>query len=75
MSSLEVCLQKRWPGFALSVDFRAESGATVLFGPSGSGKTLIAKAVAGLGRPDDGKVILGNRVLLDTSKGLSLIHI
>ena len=72
MSSLEVCLQKRWPGFALSVDFRAESGATVLFGPSGSGKTLIAKAVAGLGRPDDGKVILGNRVLLDTSKGIAL---
>ena len=72
MSSLEISLQKRWPGFALSVDFRAESGATVLFGASGSGKTLIVKAVAGLGRPDHGKIVLGDRVLLDTGTGISL---
>ncbi len=72
MSSLNVSLQKRWPGFALSVDFHAESGATVLFGPSGSGKTLIVKAVAGLGRPDEGRISLGDRVLLDTAAGISL---
>ena len=72
MSSLEVSLQKCWPGFTLSVDFHAESGATVLFGPSGSGKTLIVKAVAGLGRPDHGKIVLGGRVLLDTATHVSL---
>jgi len=72
VSSLNVSLQKRWPGFALSVDFHAESGATVLFGPSGSGKTLIVKAVAGLGRPDEGRISLGDRVLLDTAAGISL---
>jgi len=72
MSSLDVHLKKQWPGFSLSVDFRAESGATVLFGPSGSGKTLIVKAVAGLGRPDEGQIRLGDRVLLDTDAGISL---
>ncbi len=72
MSALDVSLRKKWPGFALDVAFNAESGATVLFGPSGSGKTLIVKAVAGLGRPDQGRITLGERVLLDTAAGIAL---
>ncbi len=72
MSALDVSLRKKWPGFALDVVFNAESGATVLFGPSGSGKTLIVKAVAGLGRPDQGRITLGERVLLDTAAGIAL---
>ena len=72
MSALDVSLQKKWPGFTLDVAFRSEGGATVLFGPSGSGKTLIVKAVAGLGRPDRGRISLGNRLLLDTASGVAL---
>lgn len=72
MSALDVALRKTWPGFGLDVAFRAEGGATVLFGPSGSGKTLIVKAVAGLGRPDTGRIVLGERVLLDTGAGIAL---
>ena len=60
------------PASPSDVAFRAEGGATVLFGPSGSGKTLIVKAVAGLGRPDAGRIVLGNRVLLDTGAGVAL---
>lgn len=72
MSILDVALRKSWPGFSLDIAFRAEGGATVLFGPSGSGKTLIVKAVAGLGRPDNGKISLADRVLLDTGAGIAL---
>lgn len=72
MTTLDVSLQKQWPGFTLDVAFRAEGGATVLFGPSGAGKTLIVKAVAGLGRPDRGKIILGERILLDTASGIAI---
>lgn len=72
MSALDVSLRKAWPDFTLDVAFRAEGGATVLFGPSGSGKTLIVKAVAGLGRPDTGRISLGERVLLDTEAGIAL---
>ncbi len=72
MTALDVSLQKQWRGFALDVAFRAEGGATVLFGPSGSGKTLIVKAVAGLGRPDRGKIALGERILLDTANGITV---
>lgn len=72
MSGLDVTLVKNWPGFSLNVAFTAPGGATVLFGPSGSGKTLIAKAVAGLGRPDTGRIVLGERVLLDTERSIAL---
>lgn len=72
MKALNVSLRKKWSGFALNVAFQAEGGATVLFGPSGSGKTLIAKAVAGLGRPDHGRISLGDRVLLDTENRFSM---
>ena len=69
---LSVALHKRWPGFTLDAAFEAPGGASVLFGPSGSGKTLIVKAVAGLGRPDRGRIVLGERVLLDTDARIAL---
>ncbi len=56
---LEVALQHRWPGgFTLDVAFTAPPGVTALFGPSGCGKSTILAAVAGLMRPDAGRVTL-----------------
>jgi molybdate transport system ATP-binding protein len=64
---LEVHLTKRLStGFALDVSFVADAGVTILFGASGSGKTTILRCVAGLTRPDTGRVAIGNRLLLDT---------
>ena len=45
---------------------------TVLFGRSGSGKTTIANAVAGLLRPDQGRIVARERVLMDSDRGLWL---
>lgn len=69
---LSVQLQHRLGDFALDVDFKAPPGITVLFGRSGSGKTSIVNAVAGLLTPDEGRVALGDRVLLDTRRGINL---
>ena len=53
----------------LDVAFRADDGAPLsILGPSGSGKTMLLRCIAGLERPDTGRVVLGDRVLLDTSK-------
>jgi len=41
-------------------------------GPSGSGKTTILRAIAGLFRPDHGRIVHADRVLLDTGRGLNL---
>lgn len=69
---LDIALRHDFPGFALNARFRAPPGITVLFGRSGSGKTTIVNAVAGLLRPDAGRIASGDWVLLDTDKGIRL---
>lgn len=50
----------------LDVAFEAPPGVTVLFGSSGSGKTSVVNAVAGLLRPDRGRVSVNGWELFDT---------
>ncbi len=60
-------------GFAFDVAFSAPpTGVTALFGPSGCGKSTVLAAVAGLLRPDKGRITVGETVLLDTAQGISL---
>lgn len=70
--TLSVRLQHRLGGFALDVAFAAPRGITVLFGRSGSGKTSVVNTVAGLLRPDAGRITVGDRVLLDSALRLSV---
>lgn len=64
--TLQVALRHSFKGFDLDVSFEAPPGVTVLFGDSGSGKTTLINAVAGLLRPDRGRIVVDDRVLLDT---------
>lgn len=66
---LDVALKHRLGGFSLDVAFTAGSGVTALFGRSGAGKTTVVNAIAGLLRPDQGRVVLDGRVLLDRGSG------
>lgn len=70
--TLDVQLQHSQGDFALDVRFQAPAGITVLFGPSGAGKSSVINAVAGLLRPDSGRIELNGRLLLDTTRGFSL---
>jgi molybdate transport system ATP-binding protein len=69
---LEVRLLKRLSGFTLDVEWRAGEGVAVLFGPSGSGKSLSLQCLAGLVRPDAGRIAVDGRVLLDTDRGVDV---
>ena len=71
-ATLEVAVRRALDGFALDVAFRAPRGVTALAGPSGAGKTLTLRAVAGLLRPDAGRVACGGRVLFDAAAGVDL---
>lgn len=64
--TLSVALRHSFSGFELDVGFEAPPGLTVLFGRSGSGKTTIVNAVAGLLRPQYGRVAASDWVLFDT---------
>ena len=65
--TLQVRLTHRFAGFDLDVAFDAPPGLTVLFGPSGSGKTTVVNAVAGLLRPDAGRIAVDDWVLTDSA--------
>ena len=62
---LVVEVEKKLGEFSLNALFARESGATVLFGPSGAGKTSIVNMIAGLVRPDRGRIVLDDEVLFD----------
>jgi len=65
---LSVSLCHSFGGFDLDVAFEVPAGITVLFGPSGSGKTTVINAVAGLLRPDRGRIACDDWELFDTAK-------
>jgi len=67
--SLDVDLSHRLGSFALDARFRADPGLTALFGPSGGGKTAILNLIAGLSRPERGRIVADGEVLVDTARG------
>ncbi len=66
------CRHRYASGFELDVSFETDQRATSLFGSSGSGKTSVLMLIAGLFRPDFGRIELGGRVLFDSATRRSL---
>lgn len=66
---LDVSVEKRLGEFTISASFSGASGVTALFGASGAGKTSIVSMIAGLLRPDRGRIALNGDVLFDASSG------
>lgn len=64
---LAVDIRHDFPGFALDARFEAPPGVTALFGRSGSGKTTVVNAVAGLLRPEAGRIALDGEALFDAA--------
>ncbi|GJE11377.1 MULTISPECIES: molybdenum ABC transporter ATP-binding protein [Methylobacterium] len=70
--SIQVDVRLRRGAFALEAAFAAGAGLTTLFGRSGSGKTTLIDLIAGLTRPDRGRIVVGGTVLVDTAGGTFL---
>ena len=69
---LDIRVRRRWPGFELDVGLRAGQEMTVLFGPSGSGKSLTLQCIAGIVRPDEGRIVVDGRTLFDSARNVDL---
>jgi molybdate transport system ATP-binding protein len=60
------------PSFTVDVNFEAGNELVVLFGQSGSGKTTILRCIAGLEKPNGGKIKVKEKVYFDCHKRIDL---
>jgi len=69
---LEFDARFRAGAFALDAAFTTGAGITALFGRSGAGKTTALNLIAGLAKPDSGRIVVDGRVLHDSATGVDL---
>ena len=64
---LSVDVEQRLGAFTLHATFASNAPVIALFGRSGSGKTSIINAIAGVSRPERGRISFGERIFFDSS--------
>ncbi len=69
---LEVAVRRRLREFALDAAFSAGDEIVVLFGPSGAGKSVTLQTIAGVLRPDGGRILANGRALFDSAARVDL---
>ena len=70
--ALTLEVRKTLPGFILDVSWAAGDEVVTLFGPSGAGKTLTLQCLAGLMRPDSGRIVVNGTVFFDGERGVDV---
>lgn len=70
--SLEVNITKKLDGFTLHANFAARSTATAILGASGCGKSMTLRCIAGIVKPDKGRIVLDGVPLFDSEKKIDL---
>jgi molybdate transport system ATP-binding protein len=74
--TIDVCIDHAFDSgghnFRLNVDFNSDAGITVIFGHSGAGKSLLLKAIAGLQNVTSGRIVVNEKILLDSASRINL---
>ena len=70
--SLFVNIRKKLGDFYLDIRFETDGDVLGLLGASGSGKSMTLKCIAGIEKPDEGKIILDGVTLFDSEKRINL---
>ncbi|MET0241500.1 MAG: ATP-binding cassette domain-containing protein [Sphingobium sp.] len=70
--SFEIDVTRRLGDTKIALSLSTGPGLTALFGPSGAGKTSILNMVAGLLRPDIGRIVVGDDTLFDSAGKIDL---
>jgi molybdate transport system ATP-binding protein len=69
---LEFDARCRLGSFALDAAFKTGGGVTALFGRSGAGKSTVLNLIAGLSRPESGRIVVDGRALYDPAARIDL---
>ncbi|MBV9523726.1 MAG: molybdenum ABC transporter ATP-binding protein [Alphaproteobacteria bacterium] len=67
---LEIAVKHRLGDFVIDARFASGPGLTALFGRSGAGKTSLIDMIAGLVRPQSGRILLDGAALVDTARAI-----
>ncbi|HBI16369.1 MAG TPA: molybdenum ABC transporter ATP-binding protein [Desulfobulbaceae bacterium] len=69
---LEVSAEKRFGNFLLDAEFALDCKRCGIFGPSGSGKSTLVHMLAGLLKPDRGKISIAGTPVFDAARGINI---
>jgi molybdate transport system ATP-binding protein len=69
---IEIAVRHRLGALEISAEIRAEGRALALCGPSGAGKTTLLNMIAGLMRPDRGRIAIDGETFFDTAASIDL---
>jgi molybdate transport system ATP-binding protein len=72
MGKLQVNIKKNFKNFNLDVNFETENEVFAILGASGCGKSMTLKCIAGIETPDEGSIVLNDRVLYNSKKRINL---
>ncbi|MBO4903195.1 MAG: ATP-binding cassette domain-containing protein [Lachnospiraceae bacterium] len=70
--SLILDIEKRAGDFHLKADLKCGDEVLALLGASGCGKSMTLRCIAGIDRPDRGRIVLNDRVLFDSEKKINV---
>ena len=70
--ALTVDIEKRLGAFSLKMAFEAEDETLALLGASGCGKSMTLRCIAGVEKPDRGRIVLDGETLFDSGRGINL---
>ena len=69
---LTVDIERSLGSFRLKTAFEAGEGVTALFGRSGAGKTSVVNAIAGILRPDRGRIVINGETVFESTRGIDV---
>ena len=67
-----VAVKKKFNGFQLDVKLQSQEDVIGILGASGSGKSMLLRCIAGLVKPDEGKIIINGKTFFDSEKKINL---
>ncbi|MBP2664817.1 MAG: Molybdenum transporter ATP-binding protein [Firmicutes bacterium] len=70
---LDVTIRKSLGDFKLHANFHADNEILGVLGPSGSGKSITLRSIAGIETPNEGRIVVNDRVLFDSREKVNIL--